>query len=535
MRKVSDIKQIDDLNLYTPPIKIRREIQLNPEQKKAAKHTKRPTIILGPAGCGKSVVITERIKNLCESTGYSTSLRILLTTFNKDLMSYLGNWLEDILDQSKVNFRGLNFYFSDSNEPNIRLMHFDVLPTRIGNHLGILEFNNTQKIYIKKIVEDFLANHDIDLERLSKYLDPSFLLSEYQRVIYGQQYDELKKYQNGRRSGRPYPNIGKNSEERKVIWTIIRDYLQFLESKNKASIHTRRHKLLKDLKEGKYRGSFTHIFVDEFQDCTQADYQIFYGLLSNNNNLVIAGDYAQAVHLGKTADVPREDDIFQGEREMKNREHIRLKGSFRLPFRISECIRPFSEYIKMGSGKDIDLISPYKGAPPGARPIVVYASSTEEMKNKLLWIFWYFQVFDLYDSELPRRKKITILEKDAELVNALNNRLPQIAETDTILKLKGMEKDCIVWSTRSGIENSSDDALYFIYTILTRTCSILIVALFNDTPGYVKQALTSMDEKRLMLWDEATRDYFYQCISNDEIKRNLRRDKLERLLLNGRD
>jgi SAM-dependent methyltransferase len=502
-------QEIDDLNLYIPPIKIRREIRLNSEQKAAAKHNNRPTIILGPAGCGKSVVITERIKNLCEEARYNPNIRILLTTFNKSLMSYLGGWLEDILDSQYCRRQGGKFYFHDSNTPNIELLHFDVLAPRIGKHLGILEFDNTQRFYISRTIQELSEAGEIDREQFEKYLDTRFLLSEYQRVIYGQQYDTPEKYQNGTRSGRPYPYLKMNSEERKTIWTVIRHYLEYLENHNKATIHTRRHKLLKDLREGSYNGRYTHIFVDEFQDCTQADYQIFYGLLRDNNNLVIAGDYAQAVHLGKTADIPREDRVFQGKERMGNRETKKLNGSFRLPFRISECIRPFSKHIKTGNGQEVDEISPYKGAPPGARPIVVYGQSSEDMKNKLLWIFWYFQVFDLFDSELPRRKKITILEKDQQLAKALNDRLPEIAETDTILKLKGMEKDCIVWSTRSDISNE-DDAYYYIYTILTRTCSVLIIALFEDTPDYVYDVLSKMERKRLMFWDEASAQAYQQ-------------------------
>lgn len=499
-------REIDDLNLYMPPIKIRRAIKLNDLQKKAAQLNNRPTVITGPAGCGKSVVITERVKNLCEQTFYEESLRILITTFNKSLIDYLSNWLEDILNGEKARRRGRNFYFGKSPYPNIQLMNFDVLPARIGKHRGILEFDNVQRSYLQQAVTQVCQPEGIDCQKHKEILDSAFLLDEYERVIYGQQYDSLEKYQTGKRFGRPF-NLYYNSEKREIIWKVIMAYLNRLEKEDKASIHTRRHKLLRNLRDGQYRGMFTHIFVDEFQDCTQADYQIFYGLLKDNNQLTIAGDYAQAVHLGKSAAAPREDEVFMGKTQMSRRVNIRLDGSFRLPFRISECIKPLSAFIKTEGVEDTDIITPYKGAPPGARPIVVYASGTEEMKNKLLWIFWYFQVFDLFDADLPRRKKITVLERDYPLCKALNDRLPEISETDTILRLKGMEKDCIVWSTRAGIEDV-EDVYYYIYTILTRTCSVLIIALFDNTPGYAYRAISYMEEKRLMFWDEVTENVY---------------------------
>lgn len=520
-------QKIQDLNLYLPPLKIRKEIVLNEQQRKAASLNNRPTIITGPAGCGKSVVITERVKNLCESMHYDQSLRILITTFNKELSSYLGKWLEQILDNRKFEKRGNNFYFAptDPNSPNIRLMHFDVLPTRIGGIYGDLLFENDHRACIATLIP-MVCNSvgvEVDATSYSPILNPSFLYDEYIRVIYGQQYDTPEKYINGTRSGRPFrlkqEELSNNGiSKRALIWKIIQAYLVHLESNGKSSIHIRRHKLLKLLQNNPaYQGIFTHVFVDEFQDCTQADFQIFYGLLQNNNQLVIAGDYAQAIHLGRSAEAPREEEAFMGQERMKNREIIRLEGSYRLPFRISECLKDFSLHLKT-AGRDLtDIITPYKGAPPGARPILVYGKDVEEMNKKLLWILWHFQIFDLYDAELPRRKKITILEKDFALCNALNERGRDIAETSTILRLKGMEKDCIVWSTRKDIEDP-EDVYYYIYTILTRTCSILIIALFDDVPKYVYKTLSKMDRKRLMFWDQSSIDrYNHKVLEYKEI------------------
>lgn len=503
-----------EINLYMPPIKVRREIHLNQQQQDAARLTKRPTVITGPAGCGKSVVITERIKNLCQASQYNQNLRILLTTFNKDLMRYLGDWLNDVLDSGNIRKCQNDFFFQDSPIPNIRLLHFDVLPTRIGEIRGDLRFDQDQKKYIREAIQTVRMQNAVEPTYHTDILEEDFLYDEYIRVIYGQQYDTLEAYQTGERKSRPF-NLQHNSERRELIWKTVRYYLNYLEEEEKASIHSRRHKFLRQLKDGEHQSIFTHVFVDEFQDCTQADYQIFYGLLSDNNQLVIAGDYAQAIHLGKTAAVPREDEIFRGATAMGNRLNIQLEGSYRLPFRISECIKPLSQFLQRNGQDDLNIITPYKGAPPGARPIVVYGKDTEEMKTKLLWIFWYFQIFDLFDSNLPRRKKITILERDGALCRSLNDRLSQIATTSTILRLKGMEKDCIVWSTRSEIDDV-DDVFYYIYTILTRTCSILIIALFPEVPTYVYEALSKMESSRLMLWDQESKEIFEREIKRFE-------------------
>jgi hypothetical protein len=143
-----------------------------------------------------------------------------------------------------------------------------------------------------------------------------------------------------------------------------------------------------------------------------------------------------------------------------------------------------------------DIINPYKGAPPGARPIYIFARNTDEAANKIQ------EVFNAY-KQLLKLDKITIYEKDRELSSAVN--LKQVsAEAEIILKTKGLEKSCVVWSTRMPIE-SKDETDEFVYTILTRTVSLLIIAIFPETPKIHIDILKSFDyRERIILWDEET-------------------------------
>src|SRR5690606_41693663 len=98
-------KTIASLDIYNPPITVRRDVTLNDKQKRAARDTETPSIIVGPAGCGKSIVITEKIKNIVEAAEYSPDLKILVTTFNKGLIGKLAEWLKDLLDSTKYSIR----------------------------------------------------------------------------------------------------------------------------------------------------------------------------------------------------------------------------------------------------------------------------------------------------------------------------------------------------------------------------------------------------------------------------------------------
>jgi hypothetical protein len=130
-------EEATSINLYNPPIKVRREITLNPQQEKASIPDGRPTIITGPAGCGKSVVLTERIAKVVENhnrTSQLDKLSVLVTTFNKELSYYLQNWIIELLESKKIKhtkFDKFGIKIEGSSFVNIIIFHFDILPTRI--------------------------------------------------------------------------------------------------------------------------------------------------------------------------------------------------------------------------------------------------------------------------------------------------------------------------------------------------------------------------------------------------------------------
>lgn len=484
------------IQLYNPPIKVRRDINLNKEQTQASIHDNRPTIITGPAGCGKSVVITERIKNLIEEANYSSDLDILITTFNKQLISYLSNWISDLLDVNKFEKVLYGFQFKGSVKRNITLLHFDVLPTRLGNIKGNLLFNDELRIIANEAIKFVKNENNITTNKFDKVLSPDYIIEEYHRVIYGLQYETEADFLTSERKGRPRLKI--NGENRAVLWKAVWKFLDILENVRYAdSVVTRRHKFLRKLRNKELTIKYSHIFVDEFQDCTQADYQMFDLLLLDPNNLILAGDIAQAIQIGNVADIPRIRTD-----EMSNRKTHKLKGSYRLPFRISECITKITEIIEGGN-----IITPYKGAPPGARPIVLYASTPSELKQKIIEVFNCYRVFDL--------DKVTILEKDFEINNALN-AIKISSETDTILRLKGMEKTCILWSTRKDIEYKNEVA-EFVYTILTRTSGILLIILTTQTLEKYHKIIKLLRQDRLILWDKETEaNYNKFCVEKIE-------------------
>jgi DNA helicase-2/ATP-dependent DNA helicase PcrA len=488
---------VTNIDLFNPKIKVRKDIKLSEQQKKASQFIGRPSIIVGPAGSGKSVVISEKIKYIVENQSYNPNLKILVTSFNKSLIKKLGEWTEQLLNQNHfkktmISEEASTFTFLNSTSANVTLMHFDLLPTRIGEIKGTC-YDDEQHIKIMEAcIEQVKKNKSITHNRFDNILDSEFVYEEYHRIFYGMHIKSREEYLSIERKGMWQPL---NKERREIVFDCISLYMNriFDKKKNVFNPHsflTRRRILLNNLKSNQLNIKYDYVFVDEFQDCTQADFEIFFNLIKDVNNLTFAGDLAQAIHIGKSADIPRDEN-------MRRRERFLLEGSYRLPQRISESIKKLSETIvlRWKSNEGAKEIAPVKNSPPGARPIVVYANDLNGILRKIESIFETYKIYDL--------SKVTILEKDRELYKSLSEIKVQ-CETDTILRLKGLEKDCLLWSTRINI-NDDKEVYEFVYTILTRTSSILIIALSDSTQENFKKVINLLDRDKLILWDSETK------------------------------
>lgn len=502
-------KHIENLDVFNPPIKVRREVVLNDNQKKAAENINRPVTIIGPAGCGKSIVITEKVKNIVEEHEYDNNLQILVTTFNKSLLKKLSEWLIDLLDSDKysisydIGYNGsflpsCSIKFKGSNITNIRLLHFDMLPKYIGNvnYRGMVSMHQHNAL-LEQIIEEIKKENNISNNQYDTILNSDFLFEEYHRVIYGLQVGitgSEEKYLNITRRGRGNnPSLKKKSERRKLVFQCMKKYAFYMHEKGIQNFTLRRQYMLSNLQNNLIDIKYDYILVDEFQDCTEADFKIFYALIKNPNNFTIGGDLAQAVHLGIAASIPRDEN-------MATRRKFELEGSYRLPVRISECISDLSKAInKHFSNSDgTSNIIPYKGAPPGARPIVVYSENSEQSAIKISEILNSYSIYDL--------KNKCILERDYELKNLIINNGFEI-ETDSILSLKGLEKECVIWSTYIPLEYEKE-AFEFAYTIITRTSGVLIILISDDTQIVYKKILGLLKNDRLIFWDKISEDKF---------------------------
>jgi DNA helicase-2/ATP-dependent DNA helicase PcrA len=522
----SDIKNIE---LYNQAIKVRTDVRLSKVQLQASEYTGSTLKLIGPAGSGKSIVLTERLKRAVTASNYDPNLRILVSSFNKKLLWKLCEWTSTLLSSEKFAVRAIGdnnqIYFKGSTAPNIEFLHFDILPRKFEIPANI-QLEQYHLDLISKEAQAVALLYDPKGQHNAIY-DPKFLLTEYQTTIYGTNRRKESEYLEKQRIGRGnFPYV--NKTRKKLIFLIIGNYLKKLNKLGVNSFITRRSKLF--LKLTKSQGSvqkYDFIFLDEFQDCTPADLFIFRLLLKTQENLFIGGDLAQAVHLGLGSKAIDEMSInlTKWSKDELKTKLIRLEGSFRLPVRIAQALAPLSVHLvnKFEKSGSVTQLEPQKLSIPGPRPVIVWGDTIDSLSVKMCETIISYSAYNL--------STICVLEKNYEMSKKVwaqyTNRVllnPELAiselksiESDSVLSIKGLEKRCVIWDTSAPIYDNDPARLFeFVYTILTRTTGLLVIAISPATLDYYRQIFNLLDNRYLIYWDDDSQSSFTSLLKTDE-------------------
>ena len=477
----------------------RGQIKLSDEQEKAASFSGPSSAIIGPAGSGKTIVITEKIARAVRNWDKPEPLDILVTSFNKPLIDLIANWTEQLLGDLPVTALGCEGAHKIScGVATVRLLGFDKLPTKLGRMSGGIESSSAQKL--SAIAQNVLAKSGSTRAAMKKLADAEFLEEEFHRIFYGLSVQSFPDYIGVDRKGRG-ARLG--PKQRGFVFDVIKDYLLYLKKRNVDTFISRRRKYLSKLEAGEVREQFDIILLDEFQDLTNADFKILDCLFKpGRRDMTIAGDLAQAVHLGKTAGIP-------GAQKGHRRHRYHLRASYRLPHRVCLALKPLSTGLKQQWENDegCPMLAPVKRAPPGPRPIIIAASNRSRLADKISEVWNVYGIYDL--------SEITILEQDIGLYKALKAKGIEV-RTDSILRLKGLEKRCIVWSTSADV--NTDEVLEFVYTILTRTSSVLILTLLDDSIDKYRSVLSLLKSENLIFWDQDSEAAFSSFVAEEKSK-----------------
>lgn len=244
-------------------------MELNQAQGNAIGHKDGPMLVLAGPGSGKTLVITERTKNLIKKHNVSEG-NILVITFTRGAA---GEMKERFLKAIGVSYTGVNFGTFHS-------VFFTIL-----KHSYKLSGNNIIReeerlACIRNII------HKMGLE----YEDEKEFISEL--------LSEISMVKGNRVELSTYYSISCGDE---VFRTIYQEYNRRIRSENKIDFDdmlllcyellVKREDILK-----LWQDKFKYIMVDEFQDINLLQYDIVRILARPLNNLFIVGDDDQSIY-----------------------------------------------------------------------------------------------------------------------------------------------------------------------------------------------------------------------------------------------
>jgi DNA helicase II / ATP-dependent DNA helicase PcrA len=500
---------LQQLQLYNEAVRVHREIRLNSEQLKASEPSNRPTIITGAAGCGKSLVLVSRLVEILKLNFGITGKRYLVVAFNKLMVQELAIWLEKSLPDGSI----VNRAYDNEN--------FIAINVKQDGFEAIAEFTTYDRLIFSLISENRkISNDNSAISRAifsfgqsqpqlhQKYKDiltKEFLTDEFRLIILGKSCHNLEDYLAVHRKGRGI--LGPN--QRTAVWRVLQMMMADMDHNITDTFEYRRYRASRDILSGSIRiaKKFDHVFVDEFQDFTSADISIISEYAKDINQITLAGDGTQSIRLGRTTELP--DRVGN----MNRRNIIRLKESYRIPLRVAEAIAPFSKFVVgLHEGDELtNIVAESRGSPPGARPVLVYGKDLREatlnMYDALRFYLGFYGISD-----------VLVMQKDFlynDMFEAIAEKLELNLRIDTILAVKGLEAECVVWNGNSTVLGTLNESIFEnVFAMLTRTSGLLFILMTDTMPLANRIVLSKLEQSRLLPWNQTAAEKLQEIIDS---------------------
>jgi len=501
---------------------VRSRVLLSTEQEEAAEPDGRLTLIVGAAGSGKSWVLAERIVRTIEQAPRGEPINILVTAFNLDLLRHLQAWVTDRIEVSPL-LEILNTKVPKENGNEVGsicvslrgqtgMIHFvnrDKFPQK---YLGLEWPSDSTKMPARWKSEVVKKVRDLHRRGLvsnpeSWFLQDDFLHEELERVIFSSRIETLEGYLEVRRTRRIKP-LDRFSREQ--VWSVLMtDPVPPSFVRRRLESLALHRKVIDEGGQLELKESFTHVFFDECQDFTEAEFRLLAALAPDAGRLVAAGDEAQSIHLAASYFRP-------GSLRGRNWRVHRLEGSYRLPLRIAEAIAPIARGIvetRHDRQGDVDALIPdtRKSAVLGPRPIVLDAVSGQAERDVARLISTY-RGFLLNESH--RKPTVSLAEgiwtvRGGIQEDLIQHYLPWAdVKSERMRKIKGCERDVVVISDQSELLKFADPELF--YTALTRTRGLLILCVSSDSPEEVRAWWGRLNPDRLLFSTKRARELFLE-------------------------
>ncbi len=280
---------------------------LNDEQLRAVETTEGPLLIQAGAGSGKTKTLTHRIAYLI-ATGRATPYSVLAVTFTNKAAREMRARVAQLLSQSADDRRFMP-WMGTFHSICVRLLRLD------GEYLGIphsyVIYDEADRLSaVKQICKD----QHIDEKSFPPRTIASYISGAKNEMIGPAEYAETATSPTARVVAQVYPLYQAMLKDAMaldfddLIWRTV----QLLEA----------HAEVRE----KWRGRFTNIMIDEYQDTNAAQYRLVQLLVNDHRNLAVVGDDWQSIYSWRGADFR---NILRFEADYADCTIIKLEQNYR--------------------------------------------------------------------------------------------------------------------------------------------------------------------------------------------------------------
>lgn len=323
---------------------------LNNMQKKAVLHDKGPLLVLAGAGSGKTRVLTTSIAYLIEEKNIDPRNIIAITFTNK-----AANEMKERIS-NLLNMDVSHLWIGTFHSICARILRLNI--DKIGYDKNFTIYDSSdQKTLVKEIINELGLKEDITpreaLSVISQAKNKSMTPDEFL---------QLNTYYT---KGDSYYEIYKKYEEKKFYYNAL-DFDDLIDKV--LYIFSKDIETLKFCQE-----KFQYVFVDEYQDTNNSQYELIKYFSGFHNNITVVGDADQSIYSFRGADI---SNILNFEKDFKDADVIKLEQNYRSTDKILDTANVLIE--NNSERKDKNLWTDNKN---GSKPI--YRSTnveTEEAK-----------------------------------------------------------------------------------------------------------------------------------------------------------
>ena len=276
---------------------------LNPPQREAVEYHEGPLLVLAGAGSGKTRVLTHRIAYLL-ATGAARPGEILAITFTNKAAAEMRERVAQLIGRSVRAMWVTTFHSACA-----RMLRADA--ERLGYSRGFTIYDEGDSL---RMLKRCLTELGVDPKRFPPRAVRSKISGAKNQLIDADSYAATA-------SG-PFEEIVAEAfplYEKRMLDANAMDFDDLLVRTVNAL------ELFAEVRE-RWRRTFRHVLVDEYQDTNHAQYRLLQLLASEHGNLMVVGDEDQSIYGFRYADV---SNILNFDHDFKDAGIVKLEQNYR--------------------------------------------------------------------------------------------------------------------------------------------------------------------------------------------------------------